>query len=160
MILFLLADNGGVDTTVLKVIGSCHSCVQSFETNSSDVSIANAICSNLYSIVFVCVAGFLIGKTLTLIANGVSGWYKQYIDFKNRKIQEKSKLTDMLLDYLKTRSNIDNSELEKKNVDANKKYINVLFDLIGKYSKNKLNTSSLKSILNLSEPQPHEEKDS
>ncbi len=75
--------------------------IKEAETNGQDVSIVNSISYYLYCIVFVCVAGFLVWKIIEILAQRWNNCCQHKWEIKNRKIKQKSDLTDKLLDFLK-----------------------------------------------------------
>lgn len=104
----LLITKDTITANVIRIIDGSQPYVQETDTNWADLSIANTICGNLFWIAVVCVAGAVLWKLLGILEQRWADCCKHKWDFKNRKFEQRTKLTERLLDFLKDKASEKN----------------------------------------------------
>lgn len=92
------------------------------ETNTSDVFIAETICTHIFYIVLVGVLGFVVWKLLDHVAKGISEYYKRRCVVKDKELKQKADLLDKYLDFLKERTR-EKNDIPKDNNEEKQKGI-------------------------------------
>lgn len=104
--------NDSIAVKMSKVTEILQPVVKGAETTGPDVSIVNSISYYLCCIVFICIAGFLIWKIIEILSEICNNRCQHKWELNNRKIKQKSDLTDKLLDFLKSQASSKKNDVK------------------------------------------------